>query len=126
MDYILLIGSAVNMIGGIMIILSLFRPLPFSFPPLPPREAINPGDYLLFRLFTAGTAFSFGSLYLYLFWHTQFAFPFLIFGMALKYWAFLASLIAYFKTGLPVSVLLNFGMMNLLVALLFTAYLLFP
>ena len=125
MRTILLIGSAVNCIGGISIILSMFKAMPFSFPKLPAADAINPNDYLLYRLFTAGTAFCFSSMYLYLYIHPEFAFPFLVFGMALKYWAFIASVIAYVKSRLPVSILVNFGIVNLFVAVLFSAYLIY-
>lgn len=125
MRTILLIGSAVNCIGGISIILSMFIPMPFCFPKLPAADAINPDDYLLYRLFTAGTAFCFSSMYLYLYFYPEFAFPFLVFGMALKYWAFMASVIAYIKSSLPVSILVNFGVTNLCVAVLFSVYLIF-
>lgn len=125
MKIILLIGAALNCIGGISIILSMFRALPFGFPKLPAAGEINPNDYLLYRLFTAGTAICFSSLYLYLYLHPEFAYPFLVFGMALKYWAFMASMVAFVKSRLPVPVLVNFGIMNLVVAVLFSAYLVF-
>ena len=88
MDYILLIGAGFNFIGGVSIIGSIFIDYPFSFPSIRDAGAINPPDYMLFRLFTAGTAFCFGSMYMYLYRHPEYAVPFLYFGMALKYWAF--------------------------------------
>ncbi len=63
-------------------------------------------------------------MYLYLYFRPEFAFPFLLFGMALKYWAFAASLVAWRKFRLPFLVFLNFGIMNLFVAVLFSGYLL--
>lgn len=125
MKVILLIGAVVNALGGISILSSMFSTVPYSFPKLPARSAINPNDYLLHRLFTAGTAFCFGSLYLYLYIHPEYAFPFLIFGMALKYWAFLSSLIAYVKSDLPVHLFVSFGLLNLIIALMFSVYLVF-
>ena len=47
-----------------------------------------------------------------------------VFGMALKYWAFSASFIAYRKYRLPKTIFFNFGCSNLLVAILFSCYLL--
>ena len=122
MNIILLIGAGLNIIGGGAILLSMVAALPYSFPVLPSSEKINPPDYVLFRLFTAGTAFTFASLYIYLYIHPEYAMPFLIFGMALKYWAFAASLVAYIRYRLPGDILINFGFSNLAVALLFSYY----
>jgi hypothetical protein len=122
-DYILAVGAALNFYGGVSLILSLFVTLPLGFPRLPAAREINPPDYLLYRLFTAGTAFAFGSMYVYLFMHPRYALPFLVFGTALKYWAFAASLAAYLRSSLPRDILVTFGVSNLLVALLFSYYL---
>ncbi len=124
MKIVLLIGALVNAIGGMSILLSMYAVYPFSFPKLPAKDDIRPDDYILYRLFTAGTAFCFASMYLYLYFRPEFAFPFLLFGMALKYWAFAASLVAWRKFRLPFLVFLNFGIMNLFVAVLFSGYLL--
>ena len=120
-----MIGAVFNYIGGMSILSSMFTTIPYSFPKLPGRHEINPDDYVLYRLFAVGTAFCFGSLYLYLYVRPQYAFPFLLFGMALKYWAFAASVIAHLKFRLPMPVLIVFGFGNLLVALMFSFYLLF-
>ena len=123
MRYILAVGAALNLYGGLVLLLSLFVKVPRSFAQLPPAEQVNPRDYLLFRIFTAGTAFAFGSMYVYLFLRPEHAMPFLIFGMALKYWAFFASVAAYLWSRLPKDTLVGFGFSNLLVAILFTVYL---
>lgn len=125
MEYILLIGAGLNIFGGCGIIASIFREFPFSFPTVRDEAALNPPDYMLFRLFTAGTAFCFGSMYVYLYFNQAYAVPFLYFGMALKYWAFFAALVASARYRLPKTILVNFGCSNLIVALLFTVYLLY-
>ncbi|HPI23399.1 MAG TPA: hypothetical protein PLE73_09385 [Spirochaetota bacterium] len=124
MDIILLIGAGFNIAGGIGIFVSQFVELPYSFPRVTAPDRADPPDYMVYRLFTVGTAFSFGALYLYLFFHRENAYPFLIFGMALKYWAFLTSLIAYRRYRIPAAVFFNFGLGNLAVGILFSAYLL--
>lgn len=116
MQFILLGGAIFNFIGGASI-LSLFVQLT-------PAEKANPPDYALFRLFTAGTAFTFSALYLYLFENPQYAMPFLIFGMSLKFWAFAVSLLANRRYGLPSRDLMSFGVGNLIVGVLFAGYLL--
>jgi hypothetical protein len=123
MNTILLIGAALNLFGGFGILLTMLIKLPYSFPVLPSPDRINPSDYVLFRLFTSGTAFTFASMYIYLYFHPEYVMPFLVFGMALKYWAFLASLISFIRYKLPRDILFNFGFSNLAVALLFTYYL---
>lgn len=123
MKYILLIGAALNLIGGTGILFSMWIKLPFTFPILPSAKEINPPDYVLYRLFTVGTAFVFGSMYIYLYHHSEYAMPFLIFGMALKYWAFLASLFAYLLFKMPKDIMINFGFTNLVVAILFSYFL---
>jgi hypothetical protein len=123
MEYILLIGAGLNIIGGCSIIVSIFREFPFGFPAVRDAGEINPPDYMLFRLFTAGTAFCFGSMYIYLYFNPAYAVPFLYFGMALKYWAFVASLVASIRYRLPKTILINFGFSNLFVGVLFSFYL---
>jgi hypothetical protein len=124
MKNILLIGAGLNIFGGFGIIASIFKEFPFSFPSVPRDSELNPPDYMLSRLFTAGTAFCFGSMYIFLYFNTAYAVPFLYFGMALKYWAFFAGLAASIWYRLPKVILVNFGFSNLLVAILFTIYLL--
>ncbi len=123
MKYILLIGAVMNFIGFAGMIISMWVKLPLSFPTLPSTEDMNPSDYVLHRLFSAGTVFTFGTMFMYLYYHPENAIPFLIFGMALKYWVFLASLVAYFRYKMPKDVVLCFGFPSLAVAILFSYYL---
>lgn len=116
MQYILLGGAIFNFVGGISIIV-LFVPISSS-------EEMKPPDYTQYRLFTAGAAFTFGTIYFYLFQNPQFAVPFLIFGMFLKFWAFVASLVAYKWYGLSLKDLVRFGISNLIFGGLFAVYLL--
>ncbi len=116
MQYILLAGAVFNSIGGI----SIFA----LFAKLTPSQRAHPPDYALYRLFTGGTAFTFSALYLYLFLNPQYAVPFLIFGMALKFWAFVVSLVAYGRYKLPKTDLFTFGVPNAILAILFALYLL--
>lgn len=124
MRVVLLLGAVLNGFGGLSIVSSMFASIPYNFERLPSREKINPSDHPLFRLFTAGTALCFSALCLYLYFHPQYAFPFLIFGMALKYWAFVVSLIAFVKFRVPKHVFIGFGCVNLMFAILFSSYLL--
>ena len=115
MQYILLGGAIFNFVGGISILV--------LFAKLPPQE-MNPSDYAQYRLFTAGAAFTFSAIYFYLFQNPQYAMPFLIFGMSLKFWAFIVSILAYKRYGLPATDLISFGISNLIVAIMFAIYLL--
>ncbi|HTP51387.1 MAG TPA: hypothetical protein VMK42_11860 [Anaeromyxobacteraceae bacterium] len=124
MKWVLLVGAALNYVGGLNLAASMVVTFPTSFPLVQGVGALRPPDYALHRLFTAGTAFCFGSMYVYLYLHPEYAVPFLPFGMALKYWAFAASLIAYRRFQLPRSIFVNFGCTNLVVGILFSAYLL--
>ncbi len=85
---------------------------------------IAPADYVQYRMFTAGAAFVFGALYYYLYKNPVYAMPFLVFGMALKYRAFLSTLVAYRRYRLPRDGLVAFGVSNLIVAILFSVHLL--
>lgn len=123
MNNILLIGAALNLFGGGGILLTMLIKIPYSFPVLPSSDKINPSDYVLYRLFTSGTAFTFAAMYIYLYFQPAYAMPFLIFGMALKYWAFLASLVSFIFFKLPKDILITFGFLNLAAAILFTYYL---
>lgn len=115
MQYILLGGAIFNFLGGINILVSFAR--------LSSQE-MKPSDYAQYRLFTAGAAFTFGAIYFHLFQYPQYAMPFLIFGMCLKFWAFVVSLIAYTWYGLPSRDLFGFGVSNLIFSALFAVYLL--
>jgi hypothetical protein len=57
MKNVLLIGALLNFVGGIGIIASIFKKIPYGFSMVPKSDEIKPNDYMLFRLFTAGTAF---------------------------------------------------------------------
>ena len=123
MRYILLAAAVYNVSGSSIILLSMWVRMPFGVE-LPPAGAISPPDYAQYRLFTVGAAYVFGGIYYYLYLHPQYAVPFLVFGMALKYWAFISSLVAHLRYGLPREGLLFFGVSNLVFAVLFSAYLL--
>src|SRR3990172_5955080 len=123
MKSVLLVGACLNLVGGASIFLSQFVEYPLSFPRVPSPASTDPVDYMLYRLFTIGAAFTFGAIYIYLYLRPEYVHPFLFFGAALKYWAFTVSLIALVRYRLPVTVFLVFGVTNLVVAVLFTAYL---
>jgi hypothetical protein len=111
MIYVLLIGAAFNFYGAFTLLRTAIGAL-----------ASEPGASdrsLHLTLFVAGTATVFGSLYVYLFFHPAFVFPFLIFGASLKTWAFLLSLYLYAKGRAPRQVLLEFGVGNGVIAALF-------
>jgi hypothetical protein len=124
MKNILLIGAVMNFVGCIGMLLSMRFKLPFSFPSLPQTKDINPPDYVLHRLFSAGTVLIFGIMFVYLYYHSEYVMPFLIFGVALKLWVFIASLISYLIFKMPKDVLLCFGVPSLAIAMLFSYYLL--
>jgi len=108
MSWILLVGAALNLGGAAVLI---FEP-----------RATN-GEYTLFKWFTAGTATVFGCLYLFLYWHTEYVHPFLVFGAALKAWAFVISLVLFARREISGRRLVEFGATNGMVALGFWTYL---
>lgn len=113
---VVLASAAVyNISGGVAIILFLGA--------LAPVLGFDPGSNMLFRLFVGGTAITFGLAYLHLVLGTVYRTPLLFFGTGLKYWAFVAALVSYLSFGLPASVLVLFGVLNLLFAVLFTVVL---
>ncbi len=114
MHYILLIGAAYNILGGVRLFLSALREAPLT-----PSQ---PGASPHLPLFVAGTAFVFGSMYLYLFLNLKFLVPFLLFGAALKTWAFLISIFLYRKGHIRRKVFLEFGLANGIIAFLFWVY----
>ena len=115
MQYILLGGAIFNFLGGTRILV--------SFAALSDSQKSSPPDYALYRLFTAGAGFTFSAMYFYLFQNPQYAMPFLIFGMCLKFWAFVVSFFAYRRYGLSSKDLLRFGVSNLVLGGLFGLYL---
>jgi hypothetical protein len=111
---VLLLGVALNFVGGVQILFSAMGAL------AAPGSAAN--QYLHFHFLAAGTALVFGSLYLYLYFHPAFVIPFLIFGAALKTWAFLLCAYLYSKRRLLRRTLFEFGVTNGIIAALFWIY----
>jgi hypothetical protein len=118
MQAILLVGVALNWLGAA----KLFIECVFAMRAATSSD--SPAEYLQFKLFTAGTAATFGSLYLYLYIHPRFVIPFLIFGAALKTWAFLLSLALFLMRRLSRQTLFEFGVSNGIVGTLFWIYVL--
>jgi hypothetical protein len=118
MQAILLVGVALNWLGAT----KLFVEAMFAVRAAP--NSSSPAEYLQLKLFTAGTAAVFGSLYLYLYVHPVFVVPFLAFGAALKTWAFLLSLYLFLIGRLSRRALFEFGVSNAIVGALFWIYLL--
>ena len=113
-----------NFAGFAGMLISMRLRLPLSFPVLPQTKDLNPSDYVMHRLFSAGTVLTFGIMFVYLYYHPEYVKPFLVFGMALKYWVFLACLISYFVYKMPKDILLGFGVPSFAMATLFSYYLL--
>lgn len=114
-EFALLAGAALNGYGAFQF---FHRAMQNS------QNTHEPADYRQLQLFVAGTAMTFAVLYLYLFWHSYYVWPFLLFGAALKSWAFFISLFLYLKKGLKWPIFAEFGLSNGFVALLFWIYLL--
>jgi hypothetical protein len=118
MQAILLVGAALNWLGAAKFFIETLFAVRVA------TNSSSPAEYLQFKLFTAGTAAVFGSLYLYLYIHPVFVIPFLVFGAALKTWAFLLSLYLFLIGRLPRRTLFEFGVSNGIVGTLFWIYLL--
>jgi len=116
MHYILLGGAIFNFLCGVNVLV--------SFAKLSPSEKTTPPDNAVYRLFTAGTAFTFGAMYFYLFQNPQYAMPFLLFGMSLKFWVFFVASFVYSRYSLSLKDLIGYGVTNLAVGVLFAIYLL--
>ncbi len=116
MELILLTGVLLNFAGAVNLLVSAIAAT--ASEPI----ASVPDDYLQLKLFTGGTAAVFGCLYLYLYLHPSFVIPFLIFGAALKTWAFLLSLVLYARRRLSRRAFVGFGVTNAVVAVLFWFY----
>ena len=86
------------------------------------RPGELPGDYEQLKLFSAGTAAVFGTMYLFLFFEPHYVVPFLIFGAALKTWAFVLSAVLHRLRRLRLQEFIFFGVSNLVVAVLFWIY----
>ena len=83
------------------------------------RPADAPADYDQMKAFTAGTAATFGAFYLYLYAKKQPAVPLLIFGAALKTWAFALSVLLRSQGRLDRGSFMSFGVINGLIGGLF-------
>lgn len=75
------------------------------------------------KLFVAGTAAVFGSMYILLYTEQEHVVPFLIFGAALKTWAFILSVALYRSGRVSARQLVEFGLSNMVVAIGFWVYL---
>ena len=122
MEYILVIAAIYNLIGA------------FSmwFQKTPNLESVSrsesgsalAAEYMQYRIFTGGTAFLFGLIYLYVFFVPAIAVPLLVFGIALKLWSFASAFICYRRYHFPKPEFLKVGVGNLVFAILFMCYLL--
>ncbi len=116
MNYILLIGAALNLYGGFTMLKAVVKSLPLK---------TNPEEYIQLKIFVAGVAVTFASLYVYLFFNPKHIIPFLIFGAALKSWACITSLYLYRTKNLSFKAFSDFGLPNGVVAILFWTLLLY-
>ena len=116
MEFILIAAAIYNLIGALT--------MWFQVPQLQTDAGPIPPDYMQYRIFTGGTAFVFSLIYLYVFFVPEVAVPLLVFGIALKFWSFVSSLISYKKFSFPKEELLKVGVGNLVFAMLFVVYLL--
>ena len=114
-EYVLVVAAVYNLIGAFT--------MWFQQPVFSAQSNALPGDYMQYRIFTGGTAFVFGCIYLYVFFVPQLAVPLLAFGIALKLWSFVSALICYLRYNFPKAEFFKVGVGNLVFALLFLAYL---
>jgi hypothetical protein len=109
---VLLSGVALNWIGAAKFAREVFWT---------PARVDAPADYDQMKAFTAGAAATFGAFYLYLYRSEEPAFPLLVFGAALKTWAFVLSVILRKQNRLSRGDLVSFGVSNGIVAGFFWA-----
>jgi hypothetical protein len=110
---VLLSGVALNWIGAAKLAHEVFWT---------PAGVDAPADYDQLKAFTAGTAATFGALYLYLYRSSdEPAFPLLMFGAALKTWALVLSVILRKQNRLGRGDFVSFGLSNGIVAGFFWA-----
>ena len=100
---VLLTGVALNWLGAAKIAREVW---------LTKRPANAPADYDQMKAFAAGTAATFGSYYLYLYATKKPVVPLLMFGAALKIWAFVLSVILLAQGRLDRGHALSFGVSN--------------
>ena len=117
MELILLAGVVLNFAGALKVL------VPAIVATASEATTNVPGEYLQLKLFTGGTIAVFCCFYLYLYLNPSFIVPFLVFGAALKTWAFLLSLILYLKQRLSRREFVEFGVTNAMVGALFWFYL---
>ncbi|KAE8160189.1 hypothetical protein BDV40DRAFT_302504 [Aspergillus tamarii] len=108
-DYLVLSGTALNYLGAIDGLINVLKNKP---------RVARSGQHIKYQLFTSGAAATFGSIYLYLFLRPQYINPFLAFGAALKYWAYVSAWIAYKHYGLSRAEYVSFGVSNAVVGTL--------
>lgn len=66
LNYILLMGAGLNILSGIKLFLEVISPS---------SATEDPEDYRFLKLFVVGVAFTFASLYIYLFFNTAHCCP---------------------------------------------------
>lgn len=111
MSSILLLGVLLNFVGAGRILFTALQAMPG-------RRTLHP-EFLQYKLFTAGTAAVFGSLYLYLYFRPTYVMPMLVFGAALKSWACVLSVGLHLSGRQSRRNFLEFGVSNGVVAALF-------
>ena len=116
MEFILIAAAIYNLIGAFT--------MWFQAPQIQTDVGAIPSDYMQYRIFTGGTAFVFSLIYIYVFFVPELAVPLLMFGIALKFWSFISSLISYKKFNFPKEEFFKVGVGNLVFAVLFVIYLL--
>ncbi|MVZ97687.1 hypothetical protein EUU23_08210 [Sphingorhabdus sp. IMCC26285] len=114
LDLVLMMGALLNGFGAVKLFAS-------SFPKVDTQH--RPDDYWQLRLFVAGTAMVFGLTYIYLYYNPVFVWPFLLFGAALKSWAFFLSLYLLIFGRLSKKAFIEFGLTNGVVATAFWIFL---
>jgi len=105
---VLLIGAAQNWFGAVKIARDVWSRTGRSGGP----QADYAPDYAQMKAFTAGTAATFGSYYLYLYVAKKPVVPWLMFGAALKLWAFLLSVLLLAQGRLGRAEFVTFGVSN--------------
>lgn len=115
MQITLILAAIYNITGGLAIL--------FFLGVLGPMIHFNDFGSGLFRMFVGGTAVLFGVAYLAVWRDYGRNRPLLVYGTALKYWAFLISLFGFVTSTVSLPVLLLFGVGNLIFAIVFTGFL---
>jgi hypothetical protein len=118
MQTTLILAAIYNIVGGVTIL--------FLFGLIAPLIRFDNSGPALFRTFVGGTAVLFGIAYIAVWRDCQQNRPLLVYGTALKYWAFAISLFGFITSTLSLEVLLLFGVGNLIFAVLFTRHLIRP